>query len=302
MSSKQLNGDQAKFEEEYTLGKEVPINVVVHSVEYSVSRVINGEQIEFPAANEKLLLVRMTLRNPQPTETIIRYDTFQYTAVDSNNTNHDCEQVVICDGKPLNMSVKPAQKVDAFAVIKIPAKGSIPKLIIKSTDNLVLRYDLTGGKIKQLPAAFADPSDTSGSTALAVVPAKLGTYYDLGIYDFLLEKFAYTTEPPKETELGEGNHYLVLYGSLKNGYPAQQFTRYDSFAPTITTTDGDDIAYENLMELAGRHEWVDLEMKPGQELKIRLYFEMGKDVTPKTFTMKGTEDPRAFAWDLSDLK
>lgn len=301
ISSVQLKGDQAQFDQEYSLGKEEPVNVIVRSAEYSISRVVNGTQVYYPAANEKLLVLRLTLRNPLPHERLMRWDSLKFTAIDAANTNHDGDQVIIRDGQGLEMMVKPAQKVDVFTVIKIPAKGEIPKVMIKSSDDLVLRYDMKG-KIKKLEAPFADSSDPSGTTALAVVPSKLGVACDLGEYDFQLDSFEYTTEPPKETELGEGKHYLLVRGVLKNACPTEKFTRYDGFEPTVTTADGDDIAFEKLMELGGRHEWVDLTMKPGQEIKVRIYFEMGNDVKPKTFTMKMPDNSRAYAWDVSGVK
>ncbi len=301
ISSTQLKGDQAKFEQEYSLGKDSPINIVVHSAEYSVARVVTSGEMDFPMANEKYLIVKMTLRNPQPSELFIRYDSLKITAITADSVNFDCQNWVLTGGNSLSMTVKPAQKIEAVAYIKVPANENIPKLMFKSSDDLVLRYDLRD-KIKPLVAPFADSSDPKGATALATVPGQLGAYCDLGEWDFKLDSAAYTTEPPKETSLNdENNHYLVISGSFKNGGPAEYYFRYDSVAPTVTTADGDDIESRGMMELASRHEWVALNMKKNQEIKVRIYFEMSKDVTPKVFTMKMQDGTRAFSWDLSTM-
>lgn len=62
----QLAGDVGVIGKAFTIGKnENAINFTLTSAEFSVSRVTVGEDVYTPKADEKLLVLRYTVHNPQ---------------------------------------------------------------------------------------------------------------------------------------------------------------------------------------------------------------------------------------------
>ena len=175
----QLAGGEGVIGKTYTLGKTQPLNFTLKSAEYTVSRINMGPNIYAPKADEKLLVLRFTVQNPKQNEVSLSYSSFKLTVVDNKDVNHEFDSYIAREGTSdvLGINLKPAQKIEVYAVWPVPASGVTPKLIVaRDQDSPVLRYDLRG-KIKPLPAPFADPADSSGATALGEVPASTGTYY-----------------------------------------------------------------------------------------------------------------------------
>ncbi len=200
----QLKGDQGELGLTYTLGKESPINFTLKSCEYLAERKRIGADYYVPTAEEKLLVVHFTLQNPQPSERGVGWSVCSFTAVDATDTNREYPQNIGVEStqEALSLDLKPAQKLDAYTIITVPARGEVPKLIVKAQDQLVIRYDLRK-KVKGLAAPFGDPADKSGATALADVPAVVGTYCPVGMWDARLDSTSYTTGAIKE-EAPEG--------------------------------------------------------------------------------------------------
>lgn len=297
----QLNGMYAQIGSTYTLGKASPINITLKSAEFTVAQVVIGDQVYFPSAEEKLLVLHYTLHNPLAEEQLARYDTFSATAVDSKNENHEYTQDfgVEATKLALSMNLKPAQKVDGYALIKVPAKGEIPKLILASSDNLVLRYDLRG-KVKPLAAPFADPSDATGASALSTAPAKVGESYPLSNFDFALNGTSFSDKALPDSEPAEGNRYLVVSVTAKNVAPTEQLVRYDTFRAVVKDTDDADIESGDVL-LASRNAPASTELKPGQEMKVRIFFEVPKDLSFKTLSISEM-DSHVLEYDMSAVK
>ena len=137
--------------------------------------------------------------------------------VDATNANREYSQNIGQEADSLalgTMSLKPAQKVDLYTYIVVAAGGEIPKLIVKRGDGPVLRYDLRG-KVKALPAPFADPSDSTGSTALKEVPAQMAAYAPTGVFDVKVESATYTDATYADHEPEEGTRHLLVTVAIK---------------------------------------------------------------------------------------
>lgn len=299
----QLAGGWGEIGKEYTVGKECPVNIVLKSAEYTVGQVRIGNEYYYPNAEQKLLVVHYTLRNPQKNEIGVYWDTLSFTAVDSTNANHEYIQNIGLEINNLSMDcqVKPAQKMDAYAIIPVPAKGSIPKLIVKASDDQVVRYDLKD-KVKRLEAPYADPADKTGYTALVQVPGKAGDYYPVGTCDIKFEQAAYKDGAIGDRELEEGNRFLEVFVTVKNQSPIEYDLYWDALMPTVRTTDGDDVEWTQDMLYAKRNDSVETKLKTGQELKVRYYYQVPEDVELKSFLLQQGEDGRIYEFDLSDVK
>lgn len=299
----QLAGEYAEFGKTYTLGKDSPMNVTLNSAEYTVDNVKVGDTEEIPNADQKALVLHYTLHNPQKSEVYVYWDFFGYTAVDSNNANWEFTQRVGVESTKasLDVSLKPAQKIDVFTTIMVPAKGEIPKLIIKAKEDLVLRYDLRG-KVKPIPAPFADPEDKTGATALAKVPAQPGVFYPTGTFSLKLDDIKMTDAAIGDDTLEEGNRFMVVSMTAKNVYTGPETLYWDTFGPKLRDADGNEIEWNQKMVQRSSDKSVQSELEPGQELKFRLYFQVSKDVAPSTLTIGQGSDARQYVYDVSSAK
>jgi hypothetical protein len=178
----------------------------------------------------------------------------------------------------------------------------MPKLIIKSNDNKVLRYDLKG-KVKGLPAPFADPADSTGATALASIPAVAGTTYPMGHFDFMVNtiEFSSATNMGDKT-LQDNERWLIVKFVLKNVSRSQQFFRWDSFPTKLTDTDGVDLSGAYDVYQASKDKGYGSNLAPGQEITLRYGFIVPPDTDLKTFVVTGPEQGRQFIYDISAVK
>ncbi|GGO30406.1 hypothetical protein [Deinococcus humi] len=304
----QLAGDVGVIGKTFTLGKgSDAINFTLTGAEFSASRVTIGEDVYIPKADEKLLILRYTVHNPQKEDLRYFYRTLQFTVVDAKDVNHANENYVGRDGTTdrLDITLKPAQKVGAYAVIAVPAAGPVPKLIVNvEDDKQVLRYDLRG-KVKALPAPFADPSDAAKVTALEAVPMKAGVYGPLGYFDLKLDSVAVSTSPINGRELENGERNLVAVFTARNGVAKTAevrsiFSRTFSFK--LRDTDGEVTEYDDSPLKVSRDESTSGSLKPGEEARFRVYFKLPANVKGQSISVVEEEESRALIFDVSGAK
>jgi len=305
LGTTQLSGENAQLGTVYTLGKSSPMNIALRSAEYTVEAVRIGDQTYTPSAEEKLLVLHMTYHNPQKSEQFVRWDSFGFTIVDPKDKNHDGLKDLGTDEKVSTnfaMSMKPAQRNEVVGVMVVPAEGEMPKLIIKSSDELVLRYDLRG-KVKGLPAPYADPADKTGATGLAKIPATAGVYWPVGKFNFKFNKAEYTTETTMGgTALYDGEKFMVVSFTLKNISGSQEFFRWDALANKVIDVDGVAVA-ECSCDLfpASRASSFQSSIQPGQEINLRYIYKVPSDASLKTLAI-AEGDGRTFEFDISGTK
>jgi hypothetical protein len=298
----QLSGENAQFGTTYTLCKDNPINVTLKSAEYSVAQLPIGDDIYYPNADQKLLVLHYNLHNPQKSEIGLNWSNFQITAVDSNDQNWEYIGAAGVESTKatLDMSAKPAQKIDVYTAILVPAKGEIPKLIFKAHDERVLRYD-PRGKVKPLEAPFADPADKTGATALNPVPGKPGIFYPLGNWSIRFDEVSFADKALNGNEPGENSRFLVLGLTAKNSSQSRNTINWSTFQPTVTDKDGNTLSWNQDTLKSSRDETIDSDVDPGHEIKFRHYYAVPNDLPLKDYSIKEREG-RAYLFDLSGTK
>lgn len=290
----QLPGENGEMGQVYIMRKANPLYFRLLSADYTTRQVRIGDSTYVPNANEKLLVLHFSIQNPQKTgELLARFDTLKFTAVDAMNVNHDfCGDWGDAEThNSLGISLKPSQKIEVYTVITVPAKGVVPKLMVQSpvdNDGGVLRYDLHG-KVTSLPEPIADPADASGATALTTVPGKLNEAYPYANYSVTVEKFDFTTDKIQDEDPPDGGRYLLVTLLVKNESGGDAVLRFDTFAATLTSTDNENLDFGGDLLLASAYRKLDQQVKPGAETRIRMYFKVPKDVTPKTLALKENE-------------
>jgi hypothetical protein len=302
----QMPGVWGELGKEYTIGGSTPMNFTIKSAEFSVSQVRVGKEIFFPTGTEKFLVLHFAAHNPKKVEEKTAWSTFKFTAVDANSQSWEYEGKVALekDGGLFSIGLKPAQKVDAYTFIRMPADAVIPKLIVyRGTNNPVVRYDMKT-KIKPLAQPFADPADTSGSTALSEVPSQLNTYYPLGFFDAKMVSAAYTDQPVVKDKPATGYRFMVVTVSIRNMDTKDRSFARSTFIPKMAASDGEDLKWKQELVHATRSEAITsgVNLKPNQELVARYYFAVRTDTPAKTFTLMEGLKGRVYAFDVSGVE
>jgi hypothetical protein len=300
----QLGGqNNAQIGTTYTLGKANPINITMDSIEYTVAPVAIGTTMVLPKADEKLMILRYTLHNPNKRDFSIMWHTVKFTAVDMDDKNWEYIKsfAKAPKGEAGAVTLKPAQKASFYTVLIVPAAGEIPKLIAESGDRLVLRYQLKA-KVKPLPAPIADPADKSGATALTDVPAVVGDYYPLGNYSVKLDSATLGDAPINGKAPKSGSKYLTLILAARNDSPTKQGMVWHTFTPKLMDEDGLEVKWNGTMLLASRDEPIgSRNIEPKQEVRIRHYFEVPSDLKLKTCAIC-ERGGRRFVYDISAVQ
>lgn len=300
VGTSQLQGGFGLIGHSYTLGKESPWNMQLSSAEYSVETIAIGDTIVFPTRDEKLLVLHYTVHNPQKGEALMRFDSFAITAVDAKDKNWEFNGDL---GNELTRAkfdqmMKPAQKANVFVVVRVPAAGEVPKVIFKSSDQLVIRYDLRG-KVKGLPAPYADPSDSTGATARAVVPAEFGVFYPTGQLAVNIEKTSFADGAIGEMDPGEDNRLFVIAMTAKNLDKIPALLRFDTLSVQLKDADGVEINATQDTYRASSDKSLSVNVDPDKEIKFRLVMSIEKGIEPKTITLGNSNgDGRQFEFQI----
>lgn len=290
VGTQQLKGEYGKIGDTYTLGKIKPWNISLKSAEYTIDPVHFGDRTVWPTEDEKLLLLHFTVHNPQKSLALMRRDMINVTAIDSNDKNWNKENCLASEEKQQEVAqdFKPAQKMAVYAVVRVPNAGEIPKLMLTNffDKDRVIRYDLRG-KVKGLPAAYADPSDSTGATVPSVIPAKMGEYYPSGPFALKLEDISYVAGPIGDNKPGKGQ-FMVATMSVKSLSRSKALFRHDMFAFKVLDNDGSNIDYAYILLKASSDSKISQELDFGQEVRCRFLFKADKGVTAKSFRFAST--------------
>jgi len=301
----QLPGDNGEFGTVYSLRKEEPLYFRMKSAEFTTEQVRIGKELYFPTASEKLLVIHFTIQNPGKTERLVRCDSLRFTAVDAMNVNHEAvwnwgdEK----NKESVDMMFKPAQTLDVFTIINVPAKGIIPKLMVlpsQENDGPILRYDLKNpkNKVEPLSKYVADPSDPSGYTALETVPAELNVSYPYHRYDIKVLKFETVSENLGNFELEEGEDFFLATVSIQCEALDRPYLTVSSLLPKLISADGEELQYEDIL-LATANRPIERSLKQGDEITVRILFRVPKDATPKTFILQENDECRAYSYEVN---
>ena len=297
--TEQLKGEYGLIGHTYTLGKTNPWNITLKSAEYSIGIVRSGDKAVCPNREQKLLLLHFNVHNPQKSLALLRFDTMRITAVDANDKNWEGEGSLNNEttNENVNQQFKPAQKMDVYTVVIVPANGEIPKLMLTAGDKTVIRYDLRG-QVKPLPEPIADPNDKTGATALANVQAKLGDFYPASMYNVAVEKVSLSDGPIDGKSAGPGGKFIVANISVKYLATYGATLRFDTFMITGLDADGLPIKGGNDLLAPSSDTHVGIHVDPGQEVKFRAFVKVNKGVTPKSLVITGGNNGRSFIYNV----
>lgn len=297
-----LAGVDARPMQAYTVGKGSPLNFTLQKAEYSVGRVVIGQSVVTPNADQKLLVLHFQVANPQKQDVYLNGQSLTFTAVDAQNTNRPAYGYLgrVGGGEAVGLHLKPSQKLDVFTVVVVPAAGPVPKLIVEREQGAgVLRYDLRQ-VAAPLAAPYADPGDKSGATALNAVPAVPGRSYPLENFDLRLETLSFSDEKLDGRTPRLGSRFLVATVLLKNQAPRESYLGLQTFMPEIQDADGERLRYLTVLK-ASRDEGPSQQIAPGAEYRVRYVFEVPVGAPLRTLAF---QEGRAHAllFDVSQVR
>ena len=293
----QLQGEFGLIGHTYTLGKVNPWNISLKSAEYTTEILRTRDSAIAPDRNSKLLVLHFVLHNPQKNMALMRHDTIRFTAVDANDKNWEGGGGLNNETtkENVNQLFKPAQKMEAYTIIVVPAAGEIPKIMLMSGDKKVIRYDVRG-KVKPLSGPVADPNDQTGATALANVPAKIGDFYPASMYNLCLEKVGFSDGPIDGKTAKPGERFLVANFAVKFLETSGTTLRFDTFAISGVDADSIPIKGGNNLLAPSSDTVVNMHVDLGQEMKFRTYLRIPKGVTPKSLIVTGNRNGRSYIY------
>jgi hypothetical protein len=281
-------GVEGKFGQVMKLATEKPLYFTLKSAEFTAASVRIGDKDFVPSRDEKLLVIHFSLQNPLKEEQGVAGNRMRLTVVDANNANHEAESEFGVEGKtvPLSMSLKPAQRVDAYAVFFVPAKGVVPKLMVAPLEETapVIRYDLRK-KVKPVPAPFADPSDKTGATALASIVGAIGTWYPISYFDLRVDGAAYSTQPVPDQDLEEGTRNFLITMTWRNRSAEERTASWATFYIKLLLNDGSEADWNQIVLMAASNKPGSASLKPGAEVQVRLYYPLPLDSKAKIFSI-----------------
>ncbi|THF84302.1 DUF4352 domain-containing protein [Deinococcus sp. KSM4-11] len=298
----QLAGGSGVVGQPYALANSdvSPLNFTLRGAEFVATRVNIGQESTVPAADQKLLVLHYSVQNAGKTESRFSWSSVKFTVVDDQNANRQNVEAVGREGSSdaVDLRLKPAQKVDVYTVIPLPAANGAPKLIVQGGDQKVLRYDLHG-VVKAMAAPYADPQNPLA--VRASVPAKASSYVQVGALDLRLDRLALSDAAIGGTKPSDGHRFLIATFSVRNGSPTEQRLSYNNLQPTLRLASGDKVTWNQTVLKAGSDESLDVRLQPGEEAKARLYFEVPTS-DPVTTLSVVQDTSRPVEFDVSGAK
>ncbi len=297
-----VQSGQAQFNRAYTLGKSNPIGVTLKDAEFTAQQVAIGERTYFPTSEQKIMVLRFRVQNPQKGKVTFAWNMVSLTAEDSKGAKWEPTQDVAAEGssKSVYALLKPKQAIDVYTVFLVPSSEQISRLVLKANDGPALRCDLKG-KVKPLPDPFVDPKDPSGSTALADVPAGMGVYHPVNYFDLKLDSASYIDTPIAGANVGEDSRTLVLTLTVRNDSATVQNLNSGAFAPRLASSDGATLDWNQVMLKADKDEPLSTQVASGAEAVFRYYWAIPQDTDLKTLTI-GDGESRRYVYDMSAVK
>ncbi|HEX8465090.1 MAG TPA: DUF4352 domain-containing protein [Abditibacterium sp.] len=304
LGTEQLTGWEGALGEMFTLGTNPPFNFTLKNAAYSAGRVNIGEGSYWPKGDEKLLVLHFTVQNVKPTAMHFGAYYLNVKAVDSGGVTREYVRQIAREktGESLSLSLNPGQKIDAYTVIPVAGWGEVPKLIVSSAyepKSSIVRYDLRG-KVAKLSAPFAEPKD--GTTALKLISAKAGQFYPVtDRFDARLESVAYSGDKLQNRAPNSGKRFCIATFTLQNKSLKPYRFSQSVFRADLKDVDGEKTDYTSSILKGSRDEEANSELAPGEEARVRFYWELPEKVEAKTILMQYGYDKesRTFAYDIA---
>jgi hypothetical protein len=312
-SQSQLAGSDGKIGTLYSIGQRSPLAVNLASTEFSVMPVAIGANKLVPNGEQKLVIVRFSVQNPQKTDVEFSSRALRFTLSDeqSATTSPDPNAGLLFvaregDVMPFQGNLKPAQKLNVYAVLVVSGAANINKLILQRAGEAnapVVRYAITPRGLSA-PIAGAAPY-----IALSQVNGQLNTYYPSSEAEIKLESAGFSaTERLNQLAPSSGKRWLVLNFAARNPFTASGVkVAYGPCFMSLALTDQNDERqssdYCNTpLFRPSRDERFSGELNSGEEVRFRIGFQVANTANIESLTLQVGRDGRSYRFDLSSVR
>ena len=309
-----MPGGFGKFGQTYKISRDgMPINFTVLSAQYSTATYnVRSNLSEMVDANHKLLVIHYSIENPNTSDLYVAsWSLFQ--AVDSSDQTipDSAESRRATDKNGLSMTIKPGQSIDDIVTyISVPSEAKIPKLILKyapvKSNYKVIRYMMGAAPnlIKPLKPPFADPTDKSGSRALAQITSTVGATYSTGFCDLSVDSIELIPGHLGALVPPDGKQFLVAKVTATNKAWAGFY--FNGKYKVTVKTDDDKLSDFSILKAGHDEAFQGLALESGETSAQRIVIPVSKDAKLNTLSIAidmGNEGiTRAFVYDLSMVK
>ena len=312
----QMAGGQGQFGATYTVtdgGGYGPINFTLKSAEYSIERLNIQPGTSFaPKTGEKLLIIHYRIKNPNNRDLYFSSRELFQIVDGNNNTLRDIGfSRRESEKQPVQFTMKPGQGIDDLVTcVVVPSQGAMPKLILElgraGSGERVTRYTLGAGpnQVKPVPAPYA--ADSTGASALDLVPAQIGTTYTAGFFDISVESVAFVDGPIGDRKPGNGNRFLVATARVTNQTFKSIYFK-NTLVPTLITDDDEKTTDCRIFKGKRDEPWDGDQIDAGDSALLRYVFVVPNTVNGKTLKIAESVNnsgglSRAFSYDISSVK
>lgn len=244
---------------------------------------VNYNDTAIAGKGKKFLVLSYTVQNPGTQDLGFDWTLIRFTVVGADNANYEDAGLALNAEKLQQASpqLKPAQKSPFVTFIEVPAGDPIPKLIVRSEDAPVVRFDLKG-KVKKFTGTYAAPD---GVTVLDTGKAKLAEKIELGFLDLVVEKVEESTVAIGEVMPEEDKKLLVVSIAYTNPGKLARGIDWNTYNLSLKDTNKEPIEFSNTLLRAVGNTALNAEIKPGETVRGRLIFSAAKDAKPESLEL-----------------
>ena len=314
----QMAGGTGKFGVTYTLtdNNGLLINYTILSAAYKIEPCWCAPSGAYaPNSTQKVLEVHYKVKNPQSTDEYFNGSDYIQVIdqLDETLTTHDGTGRNVITDDNAAATLKPGQGIaDIVTYALVPAKGPESKLILTlgraGVNEKILRFPLGTAPniVTPLPAPYADPTDPSGTTAAAEVPATFGTVYVAGFYGLTVSSPTFASGALGRITPDDGKKLLTVLVTLKDITEAQQYCN-GALQASVTDPDGDSLTMVGNLKAEHDDNWDGRMLDPAETTSFRAVFEVPTDETLQTLKIATPIDntgdySQTFVYDVSGVK
>jgi hypothetical protein len=255
------------------------------------TRVVAQDAMILAPKGKKFLILNYTVQNPTQGPLDFARGDIRFTVVGADNADHEDSQNIYAPDTmaPLAVSLKPVQKIPVLTYVEVPANDPIPKLMAMSGAAPVLRFDLKG-KVKKFTGPFAK---ADGVTVEEAGSVPVGTKFEAGTYDVVVEKVEDVTTNLGEFELGEDRKFIVVTITLTNASKTDLPIDTGFLNFSMKDAAGEDVEFGGSVLKGVGNTYLSGTLKPGASVKARVLFTAAKDANASSVTVTSTETERS---------
>ena len=259
-------------------------NTLTYSLESVsiASRFASANSNVVASAGKRLLVITSSLTNPQSHIYPLSSDSVLFNAfAESGERFVNSVHSFILPGLtsfPTNLNSK--EKMRYVAVMEIHGQGPIKRLgAVRGSRNTRRAWYDIDKDLAIAPSVFA-----SGKDLVDRAETKMGTTFDLGAFDMVVESAGPVASAGSYTSSGSSQVYAVTV-KVTNVLKAPEKFGWQYGKPTLTDASGKDLSWPGDIIDTATGKTVAGELVAGQPYTVQYPFNGERGRTPKTFTL-----------------